>query len=59
MSPESILWSPSERQIESSNISGFSNQVTAATGRAFETYTDLYQWSLVSCPVNSFNYITD
>ena len=46
MSPESILWSPRERQIESSNISGFSNQVTAATGRAFETYTDLYQWSL-------------
>ena len=52
MNPESILWSPSERQIESSNISGFSNQVTAATGRAFETYTDLYQWSLVSCHVN-------
>jgi acetoacetyl-CoA synthetase len=41
-----LLWNPSKDQIESSNITDFIKFVNDEYDKAFDTYDDLYQWSV-------------
>ena len=40
------LWRPNEQQIADANITGFMQRATRFTGRAIDTYEDLWNWSV-------------
>ena len=45
-----VLWTPSEEQIESSNMYRFMTLVNQEYGTSFDGYDDLYQWSIDNIP---------
>lgn len=45
-----LLWKPSEEQIESSNMYRFMTLVNQEYGTSFDSYDDLYRWSIDNIP---------
>ncbi|MGD9310770.1 MAG: acetoacetate--CoA ligase [Desulfosarcina sp.] len=45
-----LLWQPSREQIQSSNMYRFMTSINQRYGTSFETYDDLYQWSIDQIP---------
>lgn len=45
-----LLWQPSEAQIQSSNIYRFMTLINQRYGSSFDSYDDLYQWSVDHIP---------
>ncbi len=41
-----LLWQPHQGNIEKSQMTAFRNYVNEVTGANYETYSDLYQWSV-------------
>jgi acetoacetyl-CoA synthetase len=44
------LWKPTEKHIKNANMTRFMAHVNEKHGRTFETYKDLYQWSVDNIP---------
>src|SRR4030042_2388293 len=44
------LWRPSEERIKNANLTRFMEYVNKKQGKKFQTYQDLYQWSVESIP---------
>jgi acetoacetyl-CoA synthetase len=44
------LWKPTEKHIKNANITRFMAYVNRKYGKTFETYKDLYQWSIDNIP---------
>ncbi|HAV77431.1 MAG TPA: acetoacetate--CoA ligase [Anaerolineae bacterium] len=44
------LWTPSEERVRDANITRFIADVNRKHGTKFETYTDLYHWSISNIP---------
>lgn len=45
-----LLWQPSEARIRGTNMYQFMQYVNERHGKAFQTYDDLYQWSVADIP---------
>ncbi|WP_281797015.1 acetoacetate--CoA ligase [Desulforhabdus amnigena] len=45
-----LLWQPSERRIQETNMYQFMQYVNDRYGKSFRTYSDLYQWSISDIP---------
>ncbi|WP_052668768.1 acetoacetate--CoA ligase [Nitriliruptor alkaliphilus] len=45
MSSAEVLWQPSPRQVEQSNLADFLRWLQASQGRSFADYTELWRWS--------------
>lgn len=44
-----VLWTPSEKQINASNLHAFSQAAQLKTGLPFPDYDTLYEWSIFEC----------
>jgi len=44
------LWKPTEKHIKNANITRFMAHINKKHGTTFETYKDLYQWSIDNIP---------
>jgi acetoacetyl-CoA synthetase len=44
------LWRPSEERIKNANLTRFMEYVNKKQGKKFQTYQDLYQWSIEDIP---------
>ena len=45
-----LLWMPSEKLIKQANMTRFIDFVNRQYGRQFNTYDDLYEWSIENIP---------
>ena len=43
---DKVLWSPTQKQVESSNLHDFMTYIRTRTGKEFADYMDIWQWSV-------------